>query len=400
MICTALAFIVFFALIREVGAARALVFTYVNPAVALAAGVIVLGEPLTAWNIAGLALILTGSVLATRRSDYLTVDVGLDELFRTRRYGLFNSPSSRHRPFRRTSTHVHGSQQAPSPAEARNETVFVPVLHPGDLDGGSAQAADRVRGAANGHTRSSSRSRCWRTRRMCPRRTSRDSTSPLWQPGSDAGPPRSRRLTSSHASSRKLWRGRTHRDRGAHPTRTAASRLMIQTSGDEGARRAPRTPPSRPKEDAMPIYTCTTVESTLAAGKPLWPSRSRDSLAINHVPSTSPWSSSTNGSREHLHRRRAGGPLMISGWVRDGHPVNETNCRERDRWGRHRVSSSAPFAVEGGRVLPGPGEEARLARRRKPIGVAMHAIEVTQTGGPDVLTLRRAAVPMPGRARC
>ena len=40
VLCTALAFIVFFALIREVGAARALVFTYVNPAVALVAGVI------------------------------------------------------------------------------------------------------------------------------------------------------------------------------------------------------------------------------------------------------------------------------------------------------------------------------------------------------------------------
>ncbi|BBX35842.1 integral membrane protein [Mycolicibacterium mageritense DSM 44476 = CIP 104973] len=67
VLCTALAFILFFALIREVGPARALVFTYVNPAVALAAGVIVLGEPLTAWNVAGLALILTGSVLATRK---------------------------------------------------------------------------------------------------------------------------------------------------------------------------------------------------------------------------------------------------------------------------------------------------------------------------------------------
>jgi drug/metabolite transporter (DMT)-like permease len=67
VICTALAFIVFFALIREVGAARALVFTYINPAVALAAGVIVLNEPLTPWNIAALALILAGCVLATRR---------------------------------------------------------------------------------------------------------------------------------------------------------------------------------------------------------------------------------------------------------------------------------------------------------------------------------------------
>ena len=66
VICTALAFIVFFALIREVGAARALVFTYINPAVALVAGVIVLREPLTAWNVAALALIMAGSVLATR----------------------------------------------------------------------------------------------------------------------------------------------------------------------------------------------------------------------------------------------------------------------------------------------------------------------------------------------
>ncbi|TFV61182.1 EamA family transporter [Mycobacterium sp. PS03-16] len=66
VICTALAFIVFFALIREVGAARALVFTYVNPVVALAAGVIVLNEPLTAWNVGALLLILAGCVLATR----------------------------------------------------------------------------------------------------------------------------------------------------------------------------------------------------------------------------------------------------------------------------------------------------------------------------------------------
>lgn len=69
VVCTALAFIVFFALIREIGAPRALVFTYVNPAVALAAGVIVLNEPLTPWHLAGLALILTGSVLATRRIE-------------------------------------------------------------------------------------------------------------------------------------------------------------------------------------------------------------------------------------------------------------------------------------------------------------------------------------------
>ncbi len=63
--CTALAFLVFFALIREVGTSRALVFTYVNPAVAVTAGVLVLGEPLTVTIVVSFALILAGSVLAT-----------------------------------------------------------------------------------------------------------------------------------------------------------------------------------------------------------------------------------------------------------------------------------------------------------------------------------------------
>ena len=70
-----MAFIVFFALIREVGAARALVFTYINPAVALAAGVLVLHEPLTPWNVAALTLILAGCVLATRRHKEKAGDI-------------------------------------------------------------------------------------------------------------------------------------------------------------------------------------------------------------------------------------------------------------------------------------------------------------------------------------
>jgi drug/metabolite transporter (DMT)-like permease len=65
VLCTALALLVFFALIREVGPSRALVFTYVNPAVAVTAGVLVLGEPLTASIVVSFALILAGSVLAT-----------------------------------------------------------------------------------------------------------------------------------------------------------------------------------------------------------------------------------------------------------------------------------------------------------------------------------------------
>ena len=66
VICTALAFVLFFKLIAEAGPARALVITYVNPAVAVALGVAVLGEPLTPAILVAFVLILAGSVLATR----------------------------------------------------------------------------------------------------------------------------------------------------------------------------------------------------------------------------------------------------------------------------------------------------------------------------------------------
>jgi drug/metabolite transporter (DMT)-like permease len=68
LICTAVAFLLFYSLIDEVGPVRATVITYVNPAVAVVLGVLFLDEPLT-WTIgAGFALVLAGSVLATRRS--------------------------------------------------------------------------------------------------------------------------------------------------------------------------------------------------------------------------------------------------------------------------------------------------------------------------------------------
>lgn len=68
VICTALGFLLFLPLVAEVGAARATVITYVNPAVALALGVAVLGEPLTLGIALGFVLIVLGSILATRRS--------------------------------------------------------------------------------------------------------------------------------------------------------------------------------------------------------------------------------------------------------------------------------------------------------------------------------------------
>jgi len=71
IVCTALAFLLFFALIGEVGPVRATVITYFNPAVALLLGVALLREPLTLGAIIGFGLILVGSVLATRRSSAL-----------------------------------------------------------------------------------------------------------------------------------------------------------------------------------------------------------------------------------------------------------------------------------------------------------------------------------------
>ena len=69
VICTALAFILFFKLIAEIGPVRATVITYVNPAVAAVLGVWVLDEQFTAGMAIGFALVLAGSVLATRSSQ-------------------------------------------------------------------------------------------------------------------------------------------------------------------------------------------------------------------------------------------------------------------------------------------------------------------------------------------
>jgi drug/metabolite transporter (DMT)-like permease len=67
VVCTAVAFLLFFRLIAEAGPARAQVITYVNPAVALALGVLLLGEPFTVGAGVGFALILAGLLLATYR---------------------------------------------------------------------------------------------------------------------------------------------------------------------------------------------------------------------------------------------------------------------------------------------------------------------------------------------
>lgn len=67
LVCTAGAFLLLFALVGEIGPVRATAIVYVNPVVAVVAGAVVLGERVTATTIAGFALVLAGSYLATRR---------------------------------------------------------------------------------------------------------------------------------------------------------------------------------------------------------------------------------------------------------------------------------------------------------------------------------------------
>jgi drug/metabolite transporter (DMT)-like permease len=65
---TALAFILFFELLRDVGQARASLVTYLNTAFAVVLGIVILKEPLTPGIIFGLPLVLIGSYFAGRKS--------------------------------------------------------------------------------------------------------------------------------------------------------------------------------------------------------------------------------------------------------------------------------------------------------------------------------------------
>jgi drug/metabolite transporter (DMT)-like permease len=69
LVCTAAAFLLFWKLIDEVGPVRSTVVTYLNPAVAAILGVTVLDETLTPAMGLGFALVISGSVLATRPAD-------------------------------------------------------------------------------------------------------------------------------------------------------------------------------------------------------------------------------------------------------------------------------------------------------------------------------------------
>jgi phenylpyruvate tautomerase PptA (4-oxalocrotonate tautomerase family) len=124
----------------------------------------------------------------------------------------------------------------------------------------------------------------------------------------------------------------------------------------------------------VPIYTCTTTESTLPGPvkQALASEIATIQSAINHVPSTyvnvvfhelPAYDVYTNGV--------LASPVLVSGWIREGHPKAEvTRLATEIAAAVTRVagipaervlvvfqSSPASFAVEGGRVLPEPGQE-------------------------------------------
>jgi len=59
-----LGFLLYYRLVRNIGAVRATSVTFLNPPVALIAGALYLGEPITLQMICGAAVILAGTGLA------------------------------------------------------------------------------------------------------------------------------------------------------------------------------------------------------------------------------------------------------------------------------------------------------------------------------------------------
>src|ERR1700676_1259918 len=124
----------------------------------------------------------------------------------------------------------------------------------------------------------------------------------------------------------------------------------------------------------MPIYTCTVNDATLTASTKakLAGEIARIHSAINHVPSTYVNVVFHEMPADAIYTDgRPAAPVLVSGWVRAGHPDAEiTRLATELALAITRLagvppervlvvfqSSPASFAVEGGRVLPEPGRE-------------------------------------------
>jgi phenylpyruvate tautomerase PptA (4-oxalocrotonate tautomerase family) len=125
----------------------------------------------------------------------------------------------------------------------------------------------------------------------------------------------------------------------------------------------------------VPIYSCTTNDSTLSADtkKALASEIAKIHSEINHVPSTYVNVVFYELPADNVYTDGVpASPVLVSGWIREGHPKAETTRLATEIASAvtritgvpaARVlvvfeSSPASFAIEGGRVLPEPGEEA------------------------------------------
>src|SRR3984957_742149 len=125
----------------------------------------------------------------------------------------------------------------------------------------------------------------------------------------------------------------------------------------------------------MPIYTCTANDATLTASTKakLAGEIARIHSAINHVPSTYVNVVFHELPADSVYTDGVpASPVLVNGWIREGHPKAETTRLAveiasavtrvagvpADRVLVVFETSPASFAVEGGRVLPEPGEEA------------------------------------------
>src|SRR5580693_6948344 len=125
----------------------------------------------------------------------------------------------------------------------------------------------------------------------------------------------------------------------------------------------------------MPIYTCTTTAATLPGPvkATLAAEIARIHSEINHVPSTYVNVVFHELPADSVYTDGVpASPVLVSGWIREGHPKTEvTRLATEIAAAVTRVanvpaervlvvfeSSPASFAIEGGRVLPEPGEEA------------------------------------------
>jgi phenylpyruvate tautomerase PptA (4-oxalocrotonate tautomerase family) len=124
----------------------------------------------------------------------------------------------------------------------------------------------------------------------------------------------------------------------------------------------------------MPIYTCTITESTLPG--PVKKALAREIASIhseiNHVPSTYVNVVFHELPADDVYTDGVpASPVLVSAWIREGHPKAEvTRLATEIAAAVSRIaavpaervlvvfeSSPASFAVEGGRVLPEPGQE-------------------------------------------